>query len=167
MLALFALVIAIVNAGFWEELHCNGGQECRLQFKELQFQGTKLHMHVENIHDEPIRGGNTNMTTEGYGCVIFFCGWQAGPVINEETCTYPGVVCNGNYLVQGKEKKTVIVDFTKAVQQAKDTTGCCSVDSSCGCMIRGVAAMSNGEQGEYARVSMGFSCNFKTMDCKI
>jgi hypothetical protein len=98
-------------------------------------------MHVHNTLEASISGGQTVMvlgfyirsfqysnsqTTQGYGCMLFFCGWQDGPVIDLPTCQYNGVQCDasGNILAPHQEA-TIVVDFVAAITQAKATSGCC------------------------------------------
>jgi len=128
-------------------------------------------MDVHNQKSGPIQGGTVTLVTEGYGCAWFICMWQDGPTVTQATCTFNGIQCVDGNLLTSNEKKMLTVDFHEAIETAKNTDGCCEVDSSCGCMIRGTATMSNVGDGEYAKVTMAFSCNFKEKNkpttCKV
>jgi len=162
---LFVFLFAFLIDASWKELTCNGGKPCDLHILTMKFEGTKLIWEVQNKATVDIVGGNTRMTTQGYGCFIFFCQWQNGPVVDMNTCDYNGIECEDGKLINGSSHKTLVTDFREAIIQARDTDGCCSVDSGCGCMIKGVSVMKNDELGEYSQISLAFKCDFKTLEC--
>jgi len=100
------------------------------------------------------------MTTEGHGCILFFCQWAAGPTLDDPTCDWSGFACDGQHILRPDvdNNKAVTMDFTEALLEAGATTGCCSNNAACGCMIRGTATFRNGN-GEYAKVYMEFTCS--------
>jgi len=111
------------------------------------------------------------MTTQGYGCLLFFCQWADGPTLDDPACSWPGFNCEGETILRPDlGQKDVTMDFRPALLEAGNTSGCCSNDRNCGCMLRGTATFRN-SNGEYAKVYIEFTCqNLKgpdTFNCKI
>jgi hypothetical protein len=57
--------------------------------------------------------------------MLFFCGWQDGPVIDLPTCSFSGIECEGENILGPHDAKKLNVNFTEAVVTAGKTTGCC------------------------------------------
>mmetsp|Transcript_28710 Transcript_28710/g.31880 ORF Transcript_28710/g.31880 Transcript_28710/m.31880 type:complete len:175 (+) Transcript_28710:845-1369(+) len=166
-----SLIIAVAAVGFKND-PCNGGA-CTVQFKSMRFAGSVLTAEIENTGSSPIDAGNLVMETEGYGCIVFLCMWGEGPTLDDPTCSWPGMNCQNGNLINGGETKVVTMDFEEALEEAKQTTGCCSVDRSCnatpgeaGCMLRGLATFSNGG-GDYAKVFVEFTCDLSSNECTV
>jgi len=130
----------------------------------MEFTGgsPRLAMGVHNTGAKQYVGGTLHMTTEGWGCIVFFCQWGQGPTLLNETCDWG--FCHGEkiFLDPGQRKNNE-VDFTDALTIARGTTGCCAVNNQCGCMIRGIATFHDGNT-EICKVSMGFRCNLQNLN---
>jgi len=60
-----------------------------------------------------------------------------------------------------------LLTLMRPSKKAEATSGCCEVDSSCDCMIRGVATWRSAGR-EIAKVSMAFKCNLANRNnCKV
>jgi len=154
------ILVVIVAASAWENLRCSpGNAPCPIQFKSLHFENTILMAEIVNTAAQKFVGGHLAMETQGHGCVLFFCGWSDGPVLNNETCDW-GFCKPGNVLVDPHETRIIQLDFRQALIQAQGTSGCCSKDSNCGCILQGVATFKDeGETKDIANVHMAFNCD--------
>jgi len=171
---LLVVLLPFISATGWKQNKC-GNQDCQVQFKRVYFDKLLLRGTIVNTGSSIIQGGNLKMTTNGYGCILFFCSWSAGPILDDPACSWPGMGCDGESLLAPGEQKEIFMDFSEAINQAKATTGCCSVDNKCndtppsnnaGCMMKGTATFSNGS-GTYSSVSIEFSCDSKWTTCTI
>jgi len=106
--------------------------------------------------------------------LIIYCTWSAGPIVEDDACTWEGMKCQGGDILRPDVKdKDVHIDFTLAIQEAAATRGCCYVDNSChstpqgtpGCMMRGTATWHNPQQGEYMKVYIEIDCDLRAFTC--
>jgi len=167
-LAFLLLVVASGKVVQFRNEPCREGR-CPVQVDapSAKFnQGTILSLRIHNINNTDIEGGMFHLSTEGYGCILFFCSWAAGPKDTSPTCeTYPGLKCEGDVLIKAGETKDVFIDFNKAITEAGNTAGCCSVDSRCGCMIRGTTRLVDKNGKDTAHMFMSFTCDLKKKNC--
>jgi len=159
----FFLVIISVAFAPYQNRDCVNREgktiPCHVQYSALRFTGPLLRATIKNHHHTAIIGGDLQLDPEGYGCVLFFCGWQAGTPLKDPTCSWPGMSCGGDHLIAPGESKTVEMDFTQALDEASKTSGCCSKDGCCN--LRGTATHSNAVDGQYAKIHMSFDCTLK------
>jgi len=172
MYAITLLILAVslltVNAS-WEQRTCNGGSECAVRFSEMYFDGPVLHATITNQGDTQIKGGTLEMKTQGHGCIFIICQWANGPTLLDPTCSWPGFCspANPDVLLTPREKKDIQMDFTEALDEASQTTGCCTVERNCGCNLRGTATFTHPETQQYSVVYMEFNCNLNTYVCSV
>jgi len=149
---------------------------CPVQFSSLTFKpGTAiLSGKIVNSQSIAFKGGHLEMTTQGYGCVFIICKWADGPILDDPTCSWPGMDCDGETLVGPFGEKEIEIDFSLALVEASKQTGCCSNDKSCkktggtaGCMMKGTATFSNDLNKEYAKVYIEITCDLKKKTCSI
>eukprot|EP01123_Difflugia_compressa_P005955 TRINITY_DN18087_c0_g1_i1.p1 TRINITY_DN18087_c0_g1~~TRINITY_DN18087_c0_g1_i1.p1 ORF type:complete len:187 (-),score=31.64 TRINITY_DN18087_c0_g1_i1:22-582(-) len=153
--------------GGWVQKTCNGGSVCPVQFDDMLFDGSILRATISQSSSTSLEAGQLTMTTEGHGCILFFCQWADGPTLDNPTCDWPGMTCSGNQLfAPGVTQKDVHMDFRTALDDAKATTGCCTEDSKCGCKLRGTATFRN-SGGEYSVVYIEFTCDFDKYICTL
>jgi len=174
MQAAILCLLFVSSAIAWKNLACklpNGGTgPCPIQIQSMEFTGgtPNLAIKVKNTGAEEYVGGHLRMTTEGYGCILFFCSWQAGPTLLNTTCDWGFCHPNGVFLLP-HEEKTNSVNFTQAIIMAEKTTGCCTKNPECGdCILRGIATFLGVGNRELGVVEMSFFCDLKTRrNCKI
>jgi len=140
---------------------------CIVQFTALEFSGQVLYATARYQGSTAISTGALVMTTEGYGCVVFFCQWGKGPTLNDPMCSWPKMCAAPNTFFSGAGSRDLEMDFTEAINEAKKTSGCCTRNSSCGCMLRGYATFYDADNNEVSKVYMGFTCNFSANTCSI
>eukprot|EP01125_Pyxidicula_operculata_P012944 TRINITY_DN4264_c0_g1_i1.p2 TRINITY_DN4264_c0_g1~~TRINITY_DN4264_c0_g1_i1.p2 ORF type:complete len:178 (-),score=36.55 TRINITY_DN4264_c0_g1_i1:600-1133(-) len=150
-------------------------QDCPVQLDNLKFDGLLLKGTLSNPAKVPVGDVRLVMKTEGYGCVLFFCGFAAGPTLDDPACSWPGLTCqkqDGVAVLYAKDAgygtRDVEMDFTEAIKEAQATSGCCDVSSECGCQIRGTATfIDKSTNNEYGKVDLAFACNSAWTTCTV
>jgi len=163
----FLALVAFTHA--WKNLPCRTGT-CPVQITQMAFQDPKtahLTIGFDNKGNEEYKEGTLRIYTQGHGCVLFFCSWADGPLLNNATCDW-GICTDGVFLHPG-EKKSADINFHDALATAHRTSGCCSPSNDCdGCIIKGEATWFSSSGAEIAKVEMGFFCTLSTRNgCRV